>query len=239
MKNQVERLTGRERLLEIPEELQESIGRHPESLSVIAELSKIKGYTVPHSLDVARCNLKIAEHLGLDEEEKDRLVLSGLFHDVGKNGVGREIIEKSGELSEAEREEMDQHARESYRILNEAMPAVAAVVVSHHEFQERIPNGYRNGSNRRGAENGTPPPDDRNGVRRKDDPRAREMSEILALVDQFHSLIDPNRPYRKPASIEEAEEIKSRDPHFSPKAKELLGEIAEHYRQSGKYKTAG
>lgn len=218
--------------IQLPDEIQKIIAQRPESQSIINELYKNEGYTVPHSLDVAQCNLKIAEQLGLDEEEKARLVLSGLFHDLGKNHVSPEIIEKPRELSAAEREEIDQHARISFDILKEIMPDVAAIVVAHHEFQDKIPAGHRNGNNGKNLENGRtlPAQENGNGIIRKDDPRTKELAEILALVDQFHSLIDPNRPYRKPISIDAATKEKLSDPHFSEKAKKLLEVIAEHYR---------
>jgi putative nucleotidyltransferase with HDIG domain len=236
MENEFERLTQPRRSAEtiyIPDELKEIVAMRPESRPAIEELYKIRGYTVPHCVDVAHCTLKIADHLKLDKNQTSDLVLSGLLHDVGKEGVDKEIIEKSQKLTDKEREEINQHARISFQMLNNAMPAVAAIVAAHHEFQDEVPNGHRNGSDRRNTENGLlrPVVERRNGSRRVDDRHTQQAAEILALIDQFHSSIDPRRPYRKAVSIEEAINEKRLDSHFSESTKALIDVIADHYRR--------
>ncbi len=92
-------------------------------------------YTRGHSGRVAKYSVIIAEELGLDAEELDRLRISALLHDVGKIGVDDRVLKKPGSLTPEEFELMKQHPVKGANImrpvaqLKEMLPGIEL----HHE----------------------------------------------------------------------------------------------------------
>jgi HD-GYP domain-containing protein (c-di-GMP phosphodiesterase class II) len=224
-------------MINLPEELEKMVALRPESRPSVNQLFQIRGYTVSHCLDVANCMISVAKFRKLDQRQTARLVLGGLLHDVGKKGIDQEIIESTKKLSPAEREAMDRHARLSFDLLVRDMPDVAALVVAHHEFQEKIPHKNRHGTERRhlGQDEICPIVDDRRSERRNGDAESEKWGQVLALIDQFHAEIDSKRDYRKADSIDKVIKEKRAVTYFSASTKELLEVIADHYRRSGLY----
>ena len=64
----------------------------------------------------------MARHLGMSEEEVERVHLSGIIHDVGKIGIEDRILRKPAALTDEEYEIMKQHPRKGEHILD-AVPA--------------------------------------------------------------------------------------------------------------------
>jgi len=92
-------------------------------------------YTKQHSDGVAN----LARYLGslshLPEETCEMLELVGLLHDVGKLRVPDELLEKRGELNEAEVIIMRQHCFDTYSILKNirGLERVSLWALQHHE----------------------------------------------------------------------------------------------------------
>lgn len=75
-------------------------------------LSTIKDYddyTYTHSVNVAVLSLCLGNRIGLSRNSLEHLGICGLFHDLGKVDVPREILTKPGKLTEAEWKEMQKH----------------------------------------------------------------------------------------------------------------------------------
>ena len=92
-------------------------------------------YTRGHSERVAFFSALIAKHLGMSEEEVERVHLSGIIHDVGKIGIEDKILRKPAALTDDEYEIMKQHPRKGEHIL-EAVPLLkemAGAGLMHHE----------------------------------------------------------------------------------------------------------
>jgi HAMP domain-containing protein len=92
-------------------------------------------YTRGHSERVAFYSALIAKHLGMSEEEVERVHLSGIIHDVGKIGIEDKILRKPAALTDEEYEIMKQHPRKGEHIL-EAVPLLkemAGAGLMHHE----------------------------------------------------------------------------------------------------------
>ena len=92
-------------------------------------------YTHGHSERVAWLGTQLAEAIGLDAEEVERIRISGLVHDVGKIGVPEAVLCKAGRLTEDEFEQIKKHPRIGYNILK-GIPKIDDVldgVLYHHE----------------------------------------------------------------------------------------------------------
>ncbi|MBN2177880.1 MAG: HD domain-containing protein [Deltaproteobacteria bacterium] len=66
-------------------------------------------YTYTHSVNVALLCLCLGKRLGLSHIFLEQLAISGLFHDLGKVEVSKDILMKPGTLSGEEWEEMRKH----------------------------------------------------------------------------------------------------------------------------------
>jgi len=81
-------------------------------------LSTIKDYddyTYAHSVNVAILSLCLGNRIGLSRSSLEHLGICGLFHDLGKVEIPREILTKPGRLTENEWTEMRKHPMASVR----------------------------------------------------------------------------------------------------------------------------
>jgi len=92
-------------------------------------------YTCGHSERVAHLASRIAAALGMDEEQVERVRISGLVHDVGKIGVPEAVLCKPGRLTDEEFELIKLHPVIGYNILTDigALADVLPGVLHHHE----------------------------------------------------------------------------------------------------------
>src|SRR3954454_5252178 len=114
------------------------------------DLGAADGYTLQHSIDVAAVGMLLGQklfrergwidHTGRRRYERRgrrlaRLGLGLLLHDVGKLVIPQNILNKPGQLDEAEWELMRQHPRAGVEMLRSDLisPLVKVVVRSHHE----------------------------------------------------------------------------------------------------------
>lgn len=115
--------------------------------AIAATIDAKDGYTHRHSERVAALSRRIALEIGLSADEQQTAHLAALVHDVGKIAVPDSILNKPGELTPEEFEEMKKHPAHGARILaNIQSPAVLAVlpgVQSHHERWDG--SGYPDG----------------------------------------------------------------------------------------------
>lgn len=92
-------------------------------------------YTHGHSERVAWLGTQLAEAIGLDAEEVERIRIAGLVHDVGKIGVPEAVLCKAGRLTDDEFDQIKKHPRIGYNILK-GIPKIDDVldgVLYHHE----------------------------------------------------------------------------------------------------------
>jgi putative nucleotidyltransferase with HDIG domain len=112
--------------------------------------------TQSHSRRVARFSRRLAEQLGLVDDDLLSVERGALLHDVGKIGVSDAILLKPGGLSDSEWSEMKRHAEYGYHILKgiDFLGDARLLVLQHHErwdgtgypgnlFGERIYIGAR------------------------------------------------------------------------------------------------
>ena len=98
-----------------------------------------------HSLKVTHYAEKIAEEIGFDKEERKRLSLAALLHDIGRIGIEDRLLDKTTKLSHYEFERMKKHATYGATILNtiNQMHDIIPWIMHHHERIDG--NGYPGG----------------------------------------------------------------------------------------------
>jgi two-component system response regulator RpfG len=96
---------------------------------------------------VARYSGLIGEALGLTEDEARAIERAAPLHDIGKIGLKDSLLDKAGDLSEHEAEQMKAHARLGHEILagsaSRVVQLAALVALHHHEHWDG--SGYPDG----------------------------------------------------------------------------------------------
>ena len=75
----------------------------------LATLQEYDDYTYTHSVNVSLLATCLGKQIGLSKVVLEHLTVCGLFHDLGKVGVPRDILLKKGRLNEDEWETMQTH----------------------------------------------------------------------------------------------------------------------------------
>ena len=104
-------------------------------------------WTERHSERVAELAVNIAKRIGLDERLQMQLRRAGLVHDIGKLRIPGALLDKPGELTDAESRTIQSHTVLGAEMLL-SIPAVRDVmplVQQHHELLDGTgyPNGLR------------------------------------------------------------------------------------------------
>ncbi len=144
-------------------------------------------YTFGHSDRVALLTKRLAQELGYDAQACERILLTGLLHDIGKIGVPDSVLQKPGKLTEAEFELIKKHPAVGYNILKhlDQLDYVLEGVLHHHEsFDGR---GY---------------PQQLAGE------EIPMVARIIAVADAYDAMTSC-RPYRQAMPYETAEAILS------------------------------
>jgi putative nucleotidyltransferase with HDIG domain len=113
--------------------------------AVAATIEKRDPYTAGHQRRVAELAARLADALGLPEEEVHGIRLTASIHDIGKIHVPAEILSYPGHLPDIEFALIRQHPQVGYEILrNVDFPwPVADMVYQHHEHLDG--SGYPRG----------------------------------------------------------------------------------------------
>jgi HD-GYP domain-containing protein (c-di-GMP phosphodiesterase class II) len=119
--------------------------------------------------------VRLAEELGLPPDERRRIHLAGLLHDIGKIGIKDEVLRKPGKLTPEEYEHIKLHPALGYEILKglKKIQHVLPAVLHHHESWDG--QGYPHGL----AGEAIP-----------------LIARIIAVADAFDAM-GSDRPYRK------------------------------------------
>jgi diguanylate cyclase (GGDEF)-like protein len=154
-----------------------------QTVEVLANALEAKDeYTSGHAREVAEIAVTVGREMGVAQDDLRMLELAGMFHDIGKIGVGTEIINKPGPLTDDEMLEMQQHPEIGERILApvEFLQPVLPIIRSGHERWDG--QGY---------------PD---GMAGEDIPLG---ARIIFVCDAYHAMTS-DRSYRKALSDDEA-----------------------------------
>jgi putative nucleotidyltransferase with HDIG domain len=149
------------------------------ALALMQALNYVEPLTYDHCCRVGNLSRKLASSLGLNEFDQALAEYSGLFHDLGKIGIGQDIIGKPGKLDPRELDIMRNHSSISESILKPLASKDAffrmllAPVRGHHERVDG--EGY---------------PDRLMGD------KIHLLSRVILVVDTYDAM-SQSRPYRK------------------------------------------
>jgi putative nucleotidyltransferase with HDIG domain len=177
----------------------------------LAEAVEIKDrYTRGHSDLVSRYAVAIAERLGMTDKELEVIQRGGMLHDVGKIGIEEAILNKKGELTEEEFDEIKKHTIYGADILAPIafLRGERDIVLQHHEKMDG--SGYPYGL--KGDEIST-------GAR------------IIAVCDVYEG-ITSHRPYRKPMGPKKVVELLEQEAGDKLDAR-IVRTFLEIYREAG------
>src|SRR5512139_834648 len=68
----------------------------------LATIKNYDEYTFNHSVNVAIYAISLGQRIGIPKKHLSHLGMAGLFHDIGKTQIPKEILNKSGKLSSEE-----------------------------------------------------------------------------------------------------------------------------------------
>jgi putative nucleotidyltransferase with HDIG domain len=152
--------------------------------ALVSALDARERETQAHSLRVQEYTLRLAQEIGVSEEDLVAIAAGALLHDIGKIGIPDAILLKPGPLTEEEWEVMRRHPQIGGEILKGLthLEAAWAIVLAHQERWDGT--GYPCGL----AGAAIPP-----GAR------------IFAVADTLDA-VTSDRPYRKRRTFEFARE---------------------------------
>lgn len=170
-------------------------------LSGITSLKNHDNYTFEHSVEVTVAAVLLGLRLHLMPFELNQLAMGCLCHDIGKMAIPREILQKSGPLTEEELAVVRQHPEIGYEIIRQLTGSsdilARHVVWQHHERQDGL--GYPRGL--RGNNMFVNPSPGRLGMG-----LILPVAEIAAVAEVYASMAS-DQPYRQsmsPAQIASA-----------------------------------
>lgn len=102
--------------------------------------------TYSHTLKVAGIAGAFARYLGWNEKDCREVVAGGLIHDIGKMRIPLTILDKAGELTDAERKIINKHPVYGQEILKSRLEVpleIKKMAIQHHEYLDG--SGYPNG----------------------------------------------------------------------------------------------
>lgn len=113
-----------------------SIVHNPDAMMWLAKLRSVDEYTSEHSFNVGLLAITFGRHLGLHEDDLQKLGVAGMLHDIGKMRTPIEILNKEGALTPDEFKIMREHTTNGRDILvshKNVAPGTVDVAFTHHE----------------------------------------------------------------------------------------------------------
>ncbi len=178
-----------------------------ETLKVLGSaVSKRDSDTDAHNYRVTIIAVKLAQNMGLPDEQIRSIIKGAFLHDVGKIGIRDNILLKPGKLTDEEYEVMKTHVSHGVEVIKNSDWLVDAkdIVGYHHEKFDGTGYGH--------------------GLKGEEIPiRAR----IFAVADVFDAL-SSKRPYKEPLTYNETMDIleAGRGSHFDPPVLDSFGLIS-------------
>jgi HD-GYP domain-containing protein (c-di-GMP phosphodiesterase class II) len=160
-------------------DLVESIIRHPGALQLVSRMREADESSYTHALQVGVLLASFGRELGFSREELTHLGQVGLLLDVGKLRINQRILNKRGNLTPKEFDEVKRHVQYGLEIVESsavAHPDVVAGVAQHHERLNG--SGYPRGLK---------------------DEEISPIGKMAGIVDAFSALTSI-RPYAEPLS---------------------------------------
>lgn len=110
--------------------------------SLSAAIDAKNPYTKGHSARVSEYALNLAGELNLTKQDRERLYLSCLLHDIGKIGIPGHILAKAGKLTNEEMNLTRLHSLSGAEILEGIKPLKDVIPVIRHHHEHFDGRGY-------------------------------------------------------------------------------------------------
>ncbi|MDD3168050.1 MAG: diguanylate cyclase [Eubacteriales bacterium] len=170
------------------DKLSESRSMRYEMISIIRETLYQKNEREQrHCERVSALCESIGTAMCLSQGEVAELKTAGLLHDIGKIGIDENMLNKSGDLSKVEWEDMKRHPEIGYHILSSVneFAAIAEYVLCHHERVDG--KGY---------------------PRNLMEPEIPRQSKIISIADAYDAMTSERTYKRVMTKAEAVEEIR-------------------------------
>jgi response regulator RpfG family c-di-GMP phosphodiesterase len=182
-----------------------------QTIEALAEAIEARdAYTYGHSRQVTRYAVRLAQDIGLSQEQLELMDYAGLLHDVGKIGIRDYVLLKPGALSDEEFEVMKRHPAIGVKIIERVhgLRATLPIIEGHHERVDG--RGYPH------------------GLKGENIPLG---ARILAIADSFEAMT-ADRAYRPAMETERALKIllDGRGTHWQP---DLVDRFVDLIRREG------
>ena len=122
---------------ETVEGLAESIAQNRTALIALTAMKGYDNYTFTHMVNVSILAMAQADALGIDGQTLREFGMAALMHDIGKVRTPRDILQKSGPLTDDEFVVMKRHVVDGAEILRRTpeMPIMAPTVAFEHHLR--------------------------------------------------------------------------------------------------------
>ena len=117
------------------------------AVSMIYTMNQDGDYNIHHCVHLAILSGLMAKWMGLVGMDRQNLVLAGLFLDIGKQFIEKDLLEKKGRLTEEEFDILKNHVVDSFKLLEgselSGRTDLMNGVIQHHERNDG--SGYPSG----------------------------------------------------------------------------------------------
>lgn len=166
----------------------DAVHRHGEAFLLLQALKKHDEYSYTHSLNVALLSVNMARAMDLPDNALMVIGMAALLHDIGKELVPDEVLNKPGKLTPEEWETMQRHGVDGAKMLMQApdVDDLAVIVAYEHQLAYETDN----------PDHGRWP--------------LHFASELICIADVYDALRS-RRPYREPMPPEKAMGVMEED----------------------------
>lgn len=165
-------------------------------------------YTFTHAMNNSILTVSLAQSLGIEKERLRDFGLAAMMHDVGKELIPKEILQKSGKLSEEEFRIIQRHCQDGAKILLDfGIKGDLAVITAFEHHLKYDLSGYPS-------------------IRQ---PRKPNLCSILVAIADIYDALRSERSYRESLPPEKAAaimmDLRGRDfhPYFLDRFFQIVG----------------
>lgn len=169
-------------------DMADAVQDHGNAFLLLQALKKHDDYSYTHSLNVALLSVTMAQRMELPARLLTDVTIAALLHDIGKELVPDEVLNKPGKLTPEEWETMQRHSADGAKLLMDTpgSPDLAVIVAYEHQLAYEPDN----------PDHGRWP--------------LHLISQLVCVADVYDALRS-NRPYRGAIPPERAMQIMERE----------------------------
>lgn len=120
----------------ISDQISTNVNQNDNIIMYLSQIRNADEYTYTHCVNTAIYSMLIARWLRMQDNEVDRIIKSGLMHDIGKTQIPVAVLNKKGSLTQEEYETIKKHTILGYKLVENAgniSNDIKRVILFHHE----------------------------------------------------------------------------------------------------------